>query len=654
MSKGFSLFSSEDISLFRLGKHYRLYEKFGSKKLNNGKTDGVYFSVWAPNAKSVSVIGDFNNWNRNKNKMKKRSDGSGIWELFVEEMDLGVIYKYSIQTQKSETLEKIDPFALSYEIPPKSASVVSSTWYKWKDKKWMQKRNKLNSLQCPISVYEVHLGSWKRDPSEPGRWLTFVEIADKLIEHIKITGFTHVEFMPVMEHPYPPSWGYQVTGYFAPSSRYGTPQELMYLIDQLHQNNIGVILDWVPSHFPNDDHGLYKFDGTHLYEHEDPRLGFHPDWKSSIFNYGRNEIRSFLFSNAMFWLERYHADGFRVDAVSSMLYLNYSRKDGEWLPNKYGGNENIAAIDFIRELNELVYLNFPDIQMIAEEASSWAGVTHLTTENGLGFGMKWMMGWMHDTLDYFMTDPFFRNHHHHKLTFSIMYSFTENFMLPMSHDEVVHGKSPLLYKMPGNEKQKHANLRAMYLYMFTHPGSKLLFMGNEFGETSEWNFDQSLDWHLLEYEPHQKLMNFVAALNNLYKTEKALYQYQFDFKGFEWIEADDETNSVYIFIRKTYYRKDDLLIILNLTPIEKKNYRVAFPEHGIWKCILNSDDSLYWGNGSEIPIVKTQKQKFKGRKYSVKLTLPPLSGLVFKMNRKISTSIKKDGNQKSVSAKFKK
>lgn len=635
-----TVFTDEDIQLFQAGKHYRLYEKFGSRKMKTGNTEGVYFAVWAPNAKSVSVIGDFNKWNRNKNKMTKRTDDSGIWEAFIPKMDLGVIYKYSIQTQKSETLEKIDPFAFSFEIPPKSASVVSSTWYEWEDKKWMNQRNKLNSLQKPISIYELHLGSWRRDPSEPDRWLTYVEIAEKLIDHIKNTGFTHVEFMPVMEHPYPPSWGYQITGYFAPTARYGTHLELMYLIDELHHNNIGVILDWVPSHFPNDDHGLYKFDGTHLYEHADSRLGFHPDWKSSIFNYGRNEVRSFLISNAMFWLDRYHADGLRVDAVSSMLYLNYSRNEGEWLPNQYGGNENLDAISFLKELNEVLYLNFPDIQMTAEEASSWPKVSHPTTEGGLGFGMKWMMGWMNDTLAYFETDPFFRKGNHHKLTFSMMYAFEENFILPLSHDEVVHGKSPMLYKMPGDEKQKHANLRALYLYMFTHPGAKLLFMGDEFGETSEWNYDHSLNWHLLEYEAHRKLMDFVTELNRMYKTEKALYYYQFNFKGFEWYEADDDVNSVYVYLRKAHFHKDNLVVVLNLTPVERKNYRINFPEHGIWKCVLNSDSADYWGEGSEIPKIKTQRQKYKGRNYSAKVTLPPLTGLIFKLERKIGVSSK--------------
>ena len=633
MAKSFSLFTKFDIELFKYGKHFRLYEKLGSHKVEHNDKEGVYFAVWAPNAKSVSVIGEFNNWNRNKNKLKVRKDKSGIWEAFISGLDLGIIYKYSIQTQASETLEKIDPFAFSCEIPPKSASVVTSTWHLWKDQKWMKKRHKLNSHKNPISVYEMHLGSWKRDPNDPHRWLTYVEIAEKLIEHIQKTGFTHVEFMPIMEHPYPPSWGYQITGYFAADSRYGTPQELMCLIEELHKNDIGVILDWVPSHFPQDPHGLYKFDGTYLYEHEDPRKGFHPDWKSSIFNYERAEVRSFLISNAMFWLDRYHADGLRVDAVTSMLYLNYSREDGEWIPNQYGGNENIEAISFLKELNEAVYFNFPDIQIIAEESSSWQGVTKMTSQDGLGFGMKWMMGWMNDTLDYFKIDPFFRKHHYHKLTFSIMYAFSENFMLPLSHDEVVHGKSSLLYKMPGDEWQKHANLRALYLYMFTHPGAKLLFMGGEFGQTTEWSFDHSLDWHLLEFEAHQKLMDFVSTLNQLYRTEKALYKKQFEPEGFEWIEVHDEENSVYAYQRKSGTKKDDLVVVLNLTPVERKNYRLGFPHHAEWKCILNSDSESFWGSGTELKKVKTQKQLYKGHKYSAKLHLPPLSGLVFKIEK---------------------
>lgn len=639
MPDNFSLFTNQDILLFQKGKHYRLYEKFGAHKIKINNWDGIYFAVWAPNAKQVSVIGEFNKWNKKKNILKLRKDGSGIWEGFINNLDLGIIYKYSIQTVSGEFLEKADPFGFAFEIPPKTASVVSTNWYRWKDKRWMNKRGKINSLDQPISIYELHLGSWRRDPSEPDRWLTYVEIADKLIEHIKKTGFTHVEFMPVMEHPYPPSWGYQITGFFAPTSRYGTPQELMYLIDRLHNNNIGVILDWVPSHFPNDDHGLYKFDGTHLYEHADSRLGYHPDWKSSIFNYGRNEVRSFLISNAYYWLDIFHADGLRVDAVSSMLYLNYSRNEGEWLPNKYGGNENLEAISFLKELNEVLYRDFPDIQMTAEEASSWPKVSHPTSEGGLGFGMKWMMGWMNDTLDYFKTDPFYRKSNHHKLTFSIIYAFEENFILPFSHDEVVHGKSPMLYKMPGDEKQKHANLRAMYLYMFTHPGAKLLFMGDEFGETKEWDYDQSLDWHLLEYDAHSKLMDFVSRLNQLYRTEKALYKYQFEWKGFEWIEADDAANSVFVYLRKAYFRKNDLLIVLNLTPVEKKNYRIGFPAHGKWKCILNSDSDEFWGDGSEIKTVKTENQKFKGQKYSAKVTLPPLTGLIFKKEK--NTTVRK-------------
>lgn len=633
MAKSFSLFTDYDIELFRIGKHFKLYEKMGSHKVKNKNRNGVYFAVWAPNAKNISVVGDFNDWNRTKNKLKLRKDESGIWEGFIPKLDLGVIYKYSIQSKTGEILEKIDPFALSAEIPPKSASVVSSTWHKWQDDNWMKKRHKNNSLDSPISIYEVHLGSWQRDPSEPERWLTYKEIADKLINHVKLTGFTHVEFMPIMEHPYPPSWGYQITGFFAPTSRYGTPQELMYLIEQLHQNDIGIILDWVPSHFPTDEHGLYKFDGTYLYEHEDPRKGFHPDWKSSIFNYSRNEVRSFLISNALFWLDRYHADGLRVDAVTSMLYLDYSRKEDEWIPNQHGGRENIDAIDFLKELNETLYTSFPDVQIIAEESSSWPGVSHPTNQNGLGFGMKWMMGWMNDTLDYFKMDPIYRKFHYHKLTFSIMYGFSENFILPFSHDEVVHGKSSMLYKMPGDEWQKHANLRALYLYMFTHPGAKLLFMGDEFGQTSEWNFDHSLDWHLLEFEPHQKLMQFVSSLNQLYRTEKALFKKQFEHDGFEWMEVSDDENCIYSYIRKSGNKKDDLVIILNLTPVTRKNLRIGFPQHATWKCILNSDSQKFWGTGIEIDFVNTQKQTYKGYKYSAKVTLPPLSGMVFKIEK---------------------
>lgn len=635
MSKNNSLFSDFDIELFKAGKHFKLYEKLGSHKVSFDGIDGIYFAVWAPNAKSVSVIGDFNNWNPHKNKLKIRKDESGIWEGFYPKLDLGIIYKYSIKTKKSETLEKIDPFAFSFEIPPKTASVVQSTWYEWKDKKWMTKRKKNNSYKSPISIYELHLGSWMRDPNEPHRWLTYKEIADKLIHHIKKTGFTHVEFMPVMEHPYPPSWGYQITGYFAPTSRYGTPQEFMYLIEELHQNDIGVILDWVPSHFPNDAFGLHQFDGTYLYEHEDPRKGYHPDWKSSIFNYNRNEVRSFLISNALFWLDRYHADGLRVDAVTSMLYLDYSRKDGEWIANEHGGNENLDAVSFLQELNQTLYHFFPDVQIIAEESSDWQGVTKMTSENGLGFGMKWMMGWMNDTLDYFKIDPIYRKYHYHQLTFSIMYAFKENYLLPFSHDEVVHGKSSLLYKMPGNEFEKHANLRALYLYMFTHPGSKLLFMGDEFGQTSEWNFDFSLDWHLLEYDAHQKLMNFVSQLNHLYKTEKALHHYQFDYKGFNWLEVDDESNCVYVYQRNSNQQKDTLVIVLNLSNEPKNNYRIGFPQHASWKCILNSDHLDFFGSGQAIKTIKTQQQVYKGHRFSAKVNIPPLSGLIFKIDKKI-------------------
>lgn len=651
MTESFSLLTDFDVDLFKSGKHFRLYEKLGSRKVSFNGEEGLYFAVWAPRAQSVSVIGDFNRWLRTENRLKKRKDDSGIWEGFFPELDLGIIYKYAVETPTGEVVQKIDPFAFAGEIPPKSASVAVSTWYKWKDGHWMRKRKKLNSHKSPISVYELHLGSWKRDPDDPHRWLTYVEIADKLIEHILKTGFTHVEFMPVMEHPYPPSWGYQITGYFSADARYGTPQELMYLIEQLHKNDIGVILDWVPSHFPNDGHGLFEFDGTHLYEYEDPRKGYHPDWKSSIFDYGKPEVRSFLISNALFWLDIYHADGLRVDAVTSMVYLNYSRKDGEWIPNIHGGAENLEAISFLKELNETVYMNFPDILMIAEESSDWPGVTRRTVDDGLGFGLKWMMGWMNDTLDFFKTDPLFRKGVYHKLTFSSMYAFSENYILPLSHDEVVHGKSSLIYKMPGDEQQKFANLRVLYLYMFTHPGCKLLFMGGEFAQTREWSFDHSLDWHLLDFEPHRRLMEFLSELNRLYRSEKALYLKQFEYEGFEWLEADDPEQCIYSYVRKSGKPREDLMIILNLTPVVRKKHLMGFPQHGIWRCILNSDSEKYWGSGMEKRSIKTREFKFKGHEFTAKVTLPPLSGLIFKLSRRLPVKKKKKSKAAVVSKK---
>ncbi|MFN5068708.1 MAG: 1,4-alpha-glucan branching protein GlgB, partial [Bacteroidota bacterium] len=494
----FSLFTDYDIELFKSGKHYRLYEKLGSHIVEHQGASGVYFAVWAPNARYVSVIGNFNSWNKGAHPLQPRWDGSGIWESFIPRIGQGEVYKYFINTKDNEDLEKGDPYAFFWEVPPMTASIVWDLKYKWSDNKWMKKRAAINALNAPISVYEVHLGSWQRSPHHPEKYLDYKHLAKSLTEYVKDMGYTHVEFMPVMEHPYAPSWGYQITGYFAPSSRFGSPQDFMYLVDELHQAGIGVILDWVPSHYPGDAHGLFRFDGTNLYEHEDMRKGFHPDWKSYIFNYGRYEVRSFLISNALFWLDRYHADGLRVDAVASMLYLDYSRNEGEWTPNHFGGRENLEAISLLKEINEAVYSYYPDVQTIAEESTSFTGVSRPTYSGGLGFGMKWMMGWMHDTLKYFAKDPMYRKYHHNQITFSMVYAFTENFMLPFSHDEVVYGKVSMINKMPGDEWQKFANLRLLYSYMFSHPGAKLLFMGCDFAQQAEWNFERSLDWHLTE------------------------------------------------------------------------------------------------------------------------------------------------------------
>jgi len=626
----YSLFTDFDVSLFRSGKHYRLYEKFGSHVLSLNGRQGTYFAVWAPNGETVSVVGSFNGWNPNAHPLNVRWDGSGIWEGFIPDVGLGDLYKYHIRAYHGAVSEKADPYALQSEIPPRTASVVSTTWYTWTDEAWMQERHQYNGLNRPISVYEMHLGSWMRDPENPAGLLGYRDVAEKLIPYIKETGFTHVELLPVMEHPYYPSWGYQTTGYFAASSRYGTPQDLMYLIEQLHLNGIGVLLDWVPSHFPGDAHGLYQFDGTHLYEHADPKEGYHPDWGSYIFNYGRNEVRSFLISNAIFWLERYHADGLRVDAVASMLYRDYSRKEGEWIPNIHGGRENLEAIGFLKELNETIYGHFPDVQTIAEESTSWPGVSRPVYSGGLGFGMKWMMGWMHDSLTYFGHDPLYRQHHHAQLTFSMLYAFHENFMLPISHDEVVHGKRSMIYKMPGDEWQKFANLRAFYLYMFTHPGTKLLFMGCEFGQTAEWNHNQSLDWHLLQYEPHRGVFEFIKSLNHLYRTERALYEHSFSPDGFEWIEGGDSSNSVLAYTRKGYQPEAELLIILNLTPVVRYFYRCGLPAPGEWEVLLNTDDPRYFGSGIELEAVVAEAVGWMGKPWSANLTLPPLGGLILK------------------------
>ena len=627
-----SLFTDHDIYLFREGKHYKLYDKFGSHNAEVNGEKGVYFAVWAPFAKKVSVIGDFNNWNPETHHLFPRWDSSGIWEGFIPHLKWGDIYKYGIRSNKDILLEKGDPFALSWEQNVQASSVISTTWYEWSDENWLAERWKSNSLDAPISVYEMHLASWMRGVDDPERFFNYREIAERLVPYLKEMNFTHVEFMPVMEYPYDPSWGYQVTGFFAATSRFGSPQDLMFLINELHQNNIGVILDWVPSHFPGDANGLHYFDGTFLYEHEDPRKGFHPDWKSYIFNYGRPEVKSFLISNAMFWLDRYHADGLRVDAVTSMLHLDYSRNEGEWEPNIEGGNVNLEAKLFLQEFNTAVYKEFPDIMTIAEESSDFPMLTKPVHDGGIGFGMKWMMGWMHDTLKYFKEDPIGRKYLHNKITFASMYVYNENYMMPLSHDEVVHGKSSLIYKMPGDEWQKFANLRALYTYMFTHPGAKLLFMGDEFAQTNEWNFKVSLDWHLLEYPIHKGLQNFVKDLNTLYRTQTSLYENQFKRTGFEWVEANDSDNSIFIYLRKGSSEDDVLMIVLNLTP-RVFEYKIGVNEGTNWEVILNSDDEKYGGSGVKAEIVDEEDDEWMFRPNAIILNLPALSGVVLKQKK---------------------
>jgi 1,4-alpha-glucan branching enzyme len=621
-----SLFTDFDIDLFKAGKHFRLYEKLGSHLTELDGQKGVYFAVWAPSAKAVSVIGDFNYWIEGEHPLNIRWDSSGIWEGFIPGVEKGSKYKYKIHSNHGDVkTEKADPFASRCEHPPNTASIVWDTTYEWRDKSWMKNRKDINRLDKPFSVYEMHIGSWMRN-AEENRSLTYMELAKELPTYLKKMNFTHVEFMPVMEYPYDPSWGYQLTGYFAPTSRFGKPEDFMYLVDELHKNGIGVILDWVPSHFPEDAHGLGNFDGSHLYEHPDRRKGYHPDWKSLIFNYGRNEVRAFLISNAIFWLDRYHADGLRVDAVASMLYLDYSREDGEWEPNEFGGRENLDTISFFKELNEEVYGSFEGVQTIAEESTSFPMVSKPTYLGGLGFGMKWMMGWMHDTLEYFKKEPVYRRHHQNDITFSMTYAFTENFMLPLSHDEVVYGKQSILGRMPGDEWQKFANLRLLYGYMYTHPGSKLLFMGGEFGQSEEWNFEKSLDWHLLEYDYHQGIQKLVSKVNKLYQKEPALHQKQFVGEGFEWIDYNDAENSVLAYIRKGEKEKDDVILVANMTPVPRDNYRIGLPASGKYKLIFNSDDPAYGGSGYKIAKQYTSEAKeWQFRKQSVTLDLPPLS-----------------------------
>ncbi|MEO8855241.1 MAG: 1,4-alpha-glucan branching protein GlgB [Ginsengibacter sp.] len=624
----YSLFNEEQIRNFQNGTNYNLYKFFGSHPLTVLNKEGYYFAVWAPNATYLSVVGDFNDWDIERHPLFVRLDNSGIWEGFIPGIAQFETYKYYIVGFEGAMILKGDPFARHWELRPKTGSKTKKIEHEWSDLTWMGKRKKYNSLKAPWSIYEVHLGSWmKPDPWDEDSFNTYTKMAELLVPYVKKMGFTHVELMPVMEYPYDASWGYQGTGYFAPSSRFGIPEEFMDLIEAFHKEDIGVILDWVPSHFPSDAHGLYMFDGTHTYEYADMRKGFHPDWNSYIFNYARGEVRSFLISNARYWFDEYHIDGMRVDAVSSILRLDYSREEGEWEPNSYGGNGNLEAIAFIKNLNEMVYRDFPDVQMIAEESTDWPQVSGLTTEGGLGFGMKWMMGWMHDTLDYFKTDPLYRKDFQNKFTFSMMYFYDENFILPLSHDEIVHGKSPMIYKMPGDEWQKFANLRVLYSYMYTHPGGKLLFMGDEFGQTSEWNFSSEIDWKLLQFDPHRKLQSCLRDLNKLYTSEPALYEYQFDSKGFEWIDLEHRNECVMCYMRKG--KKENLLVVFNMTPVERFDWKIKVHEKNSWKQIFCSDDEKYWGTGkfTNQEITTTVLDK-KDKSFEIKLNLPALSAIV--------------------------
>jgi 1,4-alpha-glucan branching enzyme len=649
------LLTDFDIHLFAEGNHHRIYEKLGAHPTEADGVKGVYFAVWAPNARNVSVLGDFNHWDGRHHQMRVR--GNGIWELFIPELDAGTKYKYEIKNHVGHIYEKSDPYGFQQEVRPKTASIVTDLEsYQWHDLDWMEARRHTDPLTDPISVYEVHVGSWLHasaaEPAhtadgevippvivadlKPGaRFLTYRELADRLIPYVKELGFTHVELLPIAEHPFDGSWGYQVTGYYACTSRYGTPQDFMYFVDQCHQNGIGVIVDWVPGHFPKDGHGLAFFDGTALYEYADPRKGEHHEWGTLVFNYDRNEVRNFLVANALFWFDKYHIDGIRVDAVASMLYLDYLRKPGEWVPNQYGGRENIEAADFLRQMNHLLFSYYPGALSIAEESTTWPMVSWPTYVGGLGFNLKWNMGWMHDMLDYFHMDPWFRQFHQNNITFSIMYAFSENFMLALSHDEVVHGKSPMIGKMPGDEWQKFANLRALYTYMFTHPGKKTLFMSMEFGQWSEWNVWGDLEWHLLQYESHQQLKYFMSRLNELYRSQAALYTQDFSYDGFEWIDCSDNRHSVVSFIRKAKDDSDDYAVVVcNFTPQPHSHYRVGVPELGFYTELFNSDAREYGGsNMGNLGGKWAEEWSFHNRPYSIDLCLPPLGVLVLKLDR---------------------
>lgn len=621
-----------DLHLFGEGRHYKIYEKLGAHIIEMNGIKGVHFALWAPNVRGVSVIGDFNRWNKKTHPMKPRGS-SGVWELFIPGIGEGEIYKFWIRSRFGNYAEeKADPFGFYFEVRPKSATIVYDIdKFKWTDHEWLSEREKKNWLESPISIYEVHPNSWRRVPEEGNRFLTYRELAHTLIPYVKGMGYTHIELLPIMEHPLDESWGYQLIGYFAPTSRFGTPEDFMYFVNQCHLNNIGVILDWVPAHFPKDPHGLARFDGTYLYEHEDQRKGEHKDWGTSIFNYGRNEVGNFLLSSALFWLEKYHIDGLRLDAVASMLYLNYSRKPGDWIPNIYGGNENLEAIAFLKRFNEIVHQYHLGVLTIAEESTAWPMVSRPTYVGGLGFSLKWNMGWMHDILEYFSKDPIHRKYYHNNLTFSLLYAFTENFILVLSHDEVVHGKRSILDKMPGDLWQRFANARLLYGFMYCHPGKKLLFMGGEIGQWVEWRFNESLDWHLLQYEPHQRVQRYVKDLNNLYRQEPALYEIDFHHTGFEWIDFGDWEQSIVSFIRRAKNPEDFLVMVFNFTPVPRFGYRIGVPQRGFYKELLNSDSGIYGGsNIGNSGGLEAEPIPWHGRPFSLNLTLPPLGMVIFK------------------------
>lgn len=628
--------SEFDMHLFSEGNQHRLYDMLGAHPFTLDGVKGVKYSVWAPNAKRVSLVGNFNNWDGRRNPMRNRGTG-GIWELFMPDHCEGELYKFEIKTHTGEILTKTDPLGFQFEMRPATSSVVHNIRnYSWSDANWMATRYKKNGQDSPVSIYEVHLSSWMRIPEDNNRWLSYRELADKLVPYVQWMGFSHVELLPVAEHPFDGSWGYQVTGYYAPTSRFGSPNDFKYFVDKCHQAGIGVIIDWVPAHFPRDAFSLANFDGTCLYEHADPKKGAHQDWGTLIFNYGRNEIRNFLVSNALFWYDIFHIDGLRVDAVASMLYLDYSRKPGEWIPNQYGGRENLEAIDFLKQLNTIVYQYFPDTMTIAEESTAFPGVSQPVFNNGLGFGFKWNMGWMHDFLSFITKDPIHRKYHHNELTFSMLYAYHEHFILPLSHDEVVHGKGAMLSKMPGDPWQKFANLRVTYAFMFSHPGKKLLFMGSEFGQWDEWNFDTSLDWHLNNYPPHRGIQLVLKDLNHLYSTDPAFHEVDYSPSGFEWIDCSDYESSIVSFIRWSKDYHSVLVAIFNFTPVVRYDYRLGVPFQGHWDEVFNSDSEIYGGsNVGNCGGRDSEDIPWQGRTYSINISLPPLGGIYFKLSRKI-------------------